>query len=229
MGTIREYLNRVFYNENSKEYFLVNYIIFSIIIISIITLILGTEKSLKNFSWLFSIIEGVTIIIFGVEYILRILGSKEPKKYIFSFLGVIDLIAFLPGILGMINLSYFKIVRFVRILSFLRILKLSKVIYKKDKDDIFWINFEIILSMIVFSILISSSLIWFFEGYRTEFSSIPLSMLWSIKVLLGGVYQIPPETIGGEFVLIFTRFSGLVLLAFIVSFASSILKKIFKL
>ena len=51
-------------------------------------------------------------------------------------------------------------------------------------------------------------------------------MIWSIKVLMGGVPQYHPETILGEFIVIFTRFFGLVLFGLLIGLISKVTKKI---
>ena len=52
---------------------------------------------------------------------------KIPIKYIFSFLGVVDLLAIAPTFLGLTNLTFLKSVRMLRILRFLRMGRLAKI------------------------------------------------------------------------------------------------------
>ena len=47
------------------------------------------------------IIEWVFTIFFTLEYILRLWASEEPKKYAFSFLGIVDLLAIIPTYLSL--------------------------------------------------------------------------------------------------------------------------------
>jgi hypothetical protein len=69
-------------------------------------------------------------------------------------------------------------------------------------------------------------MIWFFEGHREVFMSIPVAMIWSSKVLMGGIPQAMPETFQGEFVTITTRFMGLVLFSLLISIIGGSVKKI---
>lgn len=61
---------------------------------------------------------------------------------------------------------------------------------------------------------------------RPEFESIPLAMVWSAKVIMGGVPQHMPATVWGELVTIGTRFFGLLLFGLMISIMGNTLKKI---
>ena len=63
---------------------------------------------------------------FTVEYILRIYCSRNPKNYIFSLFGIIDLLAILPMYLGFIfpKIQYAIVFRVLRLVRVFRILKL---------------------------------------------------------------------------------------------------------
>ncbi|PIG95778.1 hypothetical protein CS542_10155 [Pedobacter sp. IW39] len=65
--------------------------------------------------------------IFTLEYALRIYSSDKPSRYIFSFYGLIDIIAFLPTYLSLFlaGAHYLVVIRAFRLQSF-RILKPSR-------------------------------------------------------------------------------------------------------
>ena len=98
------------------------YIIQILILLSLISFALETEpffqKKLSNF---FKYFEVFTITIFSIEYLARIFLAKKKISYIFSFYGLVDLIAILP-----FYLSFGFDARSLRIVRFLRILKLVK-------------------------------------------------------------------------------------------------------
>ncbi len=60
------------------------------------------------------------VIIFGVEYSLRLWSAENKIKYIFSFYSIIDLIAILPFFLGMVDISFIRLLRWFRILRLIR-------------------------------------------------------------------------------------------------------------
>ncbi|MEH1939197.1 MAG: ion transporter [Nostoc sp.] len=60
------------------------------------------------------------VIIFAVEYLLRLWSSENKIKYIFSFYSIIDLMAILPFFLGMVDISFIRLLRWFRILRLIR-------------------------------------------------------------------------------------------------------------
>lgn len=67
------------------------------IIISLITFSVETLSNLSLESKAaLRTVELVTVIVFSVEYFLRILCSESKPRFIFSFYGIIDLAAILP-------------------------------------------------------------------------------------------------------------------------------------
>ncbi len=71
------------------------------------------------------IIDTAIFIIFAVEYALRLWSAEDKIKYIFSFYAIIDLIAILPFLLGIVD------IKFIRLLRWFRILRLIRFIDKK--------------------------------------------------------------------------------------------------
>ena len=80
--------------------------IFSIIILSIVSVVLETEKNFySKYSEVFYYINYFFAIFFAIEYFLRVFtchyrksfkGIEGKVKYIFSFYSFIDLVAFFP-------------------------------------------------------------------------------------------------------------------------------------
>ena len=100
-------------------------ILISLVSFSIETLPdLSTETS--DFLW---IIEVVCVIIFTFEYFLRIFVANKKLKFIFSFYGLIDLIAILPFYIASgIDLRAIRIFRILRIFRAFKIFRYSKAI-----------------------------------------------------------------------------------------------------
>ena len=98
--------NRIYtiiYKSDTVTGRLFDLILLGIIVISVIIIMLETVEgfSLKYHSTLI-IIEWVITILFTFEYILRILCISRPWRYVFSFYGIIDLMAILPMFLSII-------------------------------------------------------------------------------------------------------------------------------
>jgi len=69
----------------------------SLIVLSLISFSIETLPNLsENAKRLLKITELITVIIFTVEYVLRIIVADEKLKFVFSFFGIIDLLAILP-------------------------------------------------------------------------------------------------------------------------------------
>ena len=67
--------------------------------------------------------EYTVIILFSIEYVLRIISAKNKLKYIFSFYGLIDLISILPSVVTIEGFKFLRALKVLRILRFLRMLE----------------------------------------------------------------------------------------------------------
>ena len=123
-----------------------DYAIMALIALNIIALILETipeiDASIGTFLQLFEI---CSVIIFSIEYILRIYVSnltypssskiKSALKFIFSPFGLIDLLAILPFYLPFLIKIDLRFLRILRIMRFLRIFKINR--YNNSMNLIF--------------------------------------------------------------------------------------------
>jgi voltage-gated potassium channel len=198
---MKKVFQKIFYQPKSREFELINSLLSFLTILSVISISAETVKELSDYKNYFYFIEIISTFFFTLEYIGRIWGTNKKIKYIFSFYGFIDLISILPTILGLGNLTFLKSVRLIRILRFLRILRISKFVkYTKNQiqdeanNNLVKINLEIYLTAFFLFAFFSAVLIWLAEGGRESFQSIPESLLWSVKILLGGVPSAGPET-----------------------------------
>ena len=73
-----------------------------IILASLVVVMLDSIDSIhQNYADVLAYIEwGFTVIFLG-EYILRLYCSPKPLRYAFSFYGLVDLLAIVPGILAL--------------------------------------------------------------------------------------------------------------------------------
>ncbi len=155
----------------------------------------------------FNISEWVVTILFSIEYFLRIICVKKPSKYIFSFYGIIDLLATIPKYLSLIfaGSQYFTALRALRLLRVFRILKLVRFLGESNnliralsasRTKIFiFVFFVLIISIIL------GTLMYLVEGPQHGFNSIPHSIYWTIVTLTTvGYGDISPETPLGQFI-----------------------------
>ncbi len=228
--TMRKKLNSVLYEPNSKYFIVVNDLLAIITLSAIFGLVLSTVPSLSQYQLWFTTIEWISITIFTLEYMARIYAhGKNWRKYIVSFYGIVDLMAIAPTYLGLSNLTFLKSARIFRILQLLRALRILKISHlarlgldEAPKDTrLYRLTVYLYFFSLFTSILIFGTLMYVFEGTNPTFSSIPLAMLWATKPLLGGVAQTEPVTIAGNIIVVFIRFSGLVLLGLLINVIGS--------
>lgn len=165
--------------------------------------------------------EFVSIIIFTIEYVLRVISLSKLKD-IFRPMMIIDILAVFPYYLSFItvNTVFLRILRIVRIL---RIAKLARYTTAVDKIKKSFIDKkdEIIVTAVIFFIglTIASIAIYFAENQtgNPSFASIPSSFWWAVitftSVGYGDTY---PITTLGKFIGAFTAIMGIGLHALLI-------------
>ena len=100
--------------------------VIALILASTITLSLETLPELSpTMRTVFHVCEVLFVGVFTIEYCLRVATAPHRLRYIFSFYGIIDLMAILPSYLSM-GLLDLRALRIVRLFRILRILKLTR-------------------------------------------------------------------------------------------------------
>ncbi|MEO0925544.1 MAG: ion transporter [Cyanobacteria bacterium J06643_13] len=98
-----------------------------------------------------AIIDWIILIVFAVEYILRLWSTASPKKYLFSFFGFIDLIAILPLFFGWTDIRFIRIFRWFRILRIVRFWQIEKKILGfKTEDSVVFVRIFLTLFTLIF-------------------------------------------------------------------------------
>ena len=234
---IYKFSYKIFYDFSSRSFVITNDFLALVTIISIAGIILETSSFFAPYKVAFRVVEYVTVFFFSLEYAGRLIANKKrPLKYIFSFFGVVDLLAMVPTFLGLTNLTFLKSVRMLRILRFLRMVRLAKIarIGRKKHDlkdledysEIFKMNIQIYFFALLATVVALGSLIYIFESNQVGFSSIPRGMLWVLETLLGGsISGYVPQTTLGIAVGILARFAGLILFGLLIHVMGSVLKR----
>jgi voltage-gated potassium channel len=176
------------------------------ILLSVLVVFLESISAIRiSYGVIFYYLEWFFTILFTVEYSLRIFSTRRPSRYIFSFYGVIDLLAILPTYLSLMitGSQYFLVIRILRLLRVFRILKLTHMmrqatilrralIASRGKIAVFLFA---VLSLIV----IIGAVMYVIEGPENGFTSIPFSMYWAIVTMTTvGYGDISPQTAVGQ-------------------------------
>ena len=204
----RSKLRTVINDNSTKSGKLFDYIIQLLILMTLVAFALETlpDNSPEFINLLYNF-EIFCIVVFSVEYFLRIYVSKKTLNYIFSFYGLIDLIAIIPYYLSSIDLRFLRMFRVFRVLRSFKLNKYNKALHR-FKIAFKLVKEELILFLIVIAILlfIVSAGIYFFENKAQPevFKSIFHSSWWSVVTLTTvGYGDVYPITVGGK---IFTFF-----------------------
>lgn len=214
---------------------IINIFIIVLIILNVIAVILETVQALHDqYSDFFYYFDLISVIIFTIEYLLRVWSSNHEEKYKHSFWGrlkymfsagaLIDLLAILPFFLHL----FFGLgidLREIRMLRLLRVLRLFRLTAYTDSAHMIANVFkkrakELAISFVlaIFLIIIASCIMYFAEHRHPEngekFSSIPATLWWAVVTLTTTGYgDMYPMTAIGKLM------SGMIMLTGVAFFA----------
>lgn len=201
-----------------------------VILASLTGTIMSTYGEFKAYEPLLDAVELVTVIIFTLEYILRLYTAdflypaKGPVmsrlRFVFSVSGIVDLLTFFPFYLPIVFPAGAVAFRVFRVIRIFRLFKINSrydafnvildVINEKKK--------QIFSSVIMVSILMVASSLCMYsleheaqpEVFKNAFSGI----WWSASTLLTiGYGDIYPVTVGGRIMAIVISFLGVGMVA----------------
>ena len=210
---------------------IVNGFIIILITLNVIAVILETVKGLhETYRTFFHYFDLVSVIIFSIEYILRVWScNHDPRykhtiygrlKYMASTGALIDLLAILPFYIHAFVGLDLRILRILRLSRFLRLFRLTaymksarviKNIFVKRANEL-----KLSLVLIIFVIIIASSLLYFAEhnAQPTIFTSIPATFWWAIVTVTSvGYGDMVPVTMLGKILTGVITLAGLAIFA----------------
>ena len=208
------------------DYFIQLLILLSLISFSIETLPDNSSRTIK----ILDLFEIFCIAIFSIEYLLRVYVAKNPFKYIFSFYGVIDILAILPFYLrGAMDLRVLRAFRIFRIFRALKLIRYNRAL-NRFKIAARIVKEEVVLFLVVTGILIflASAGIYFFENEAQPelFKSVFHSFWWSIVTLTTvGYGDVYPITMGGKIFTFFVLIVGVGIITIPAGLVASALSK----
>lgn len=204
----RKRLHEIIYEADTPIGKLFDVILLILIIVSIVAVMLESVASIKYlYGDELAVIEWIITIFFTLEYIGRVIAVKRPLKYIFSFYGIIDLLATLPGYIDLLfpGLHFLLSIRAIRLLRVFRILKLGHFVGASNQLVLALKKSRLKIAVFLFSVIvlciILGTIMYMIEGPESGFTSIPMSIYWTIVTLTTvGFGDITPITPLGQFV-----------------------------
>ena len=123
-SAFRRTLNTMLFEVHSKQGRRVNMSIMALIVVSVLISMSGTLKGMDDI-WIERIrmMEEWVTALFAIEFVMRCYAARNVRAYLFSFYGIVDMLAILPMLLiGDPNLAI-RLLRIVRLLKLVRYLR----------------------------------------------------------------------------------------------------------
>lgn len=187
------------------------------------TLLLMVDSIITNpvISIIASLLEWGLTIAFTIEYYLRLYCLKKPRKYIFSFYGIIDLVSILPAYLSLLlpATRSLMVLRLLRMLRIFRIFHMQRFLYEGHRlmNALRHSLAKIIIFMLfvyIMAVILGTIIFMVEDGYNDKITSIPRGIYWAVVTLTTvGYGDVTPVTPVGQFIAIVIMILGYSIIA----------------
>ncbi len=189
-------------------------VIMAFILLSLVSIVLESFSGIASrYSLYFKIFDWISVTVFAVEYGLRVWtadllypGEKHPRrKYVLSFMAIIDLLSFLPFFVPYLGLDL-RFLRLLRLLRLFRILKLGRyvealaVMLRVIRESASQLVISVVLCLFV--MLFSAIIMYTVEHpvQPQQFPNVISSLWWAMCTLTTvGYGDVYPITAVGRF------------------------------
>lgn len=211
-NSLRERIWRIIFLSESGASRNFDIVLLWLIAISIGVVMLDSMKGVRSeYAFQLDAAEWFFTILFTIEYLTRILVSKRPLRYMFSFFGLVDLLSILPTYLSLVvyGAEQLVVIRVLRVLRMFRVLKMvrhmgeARILMNALRAS--WPKITVFLFGVLTLVMIFGTFLYLIEGatydpnYAGGFVSIPRSIYWAIVTITTvGYGDITPQTSAGQ-------------------------------
>jgi voltage-gated potassium channel len=207
-GPTRERLFRIIFRSDTPAGLAFDLALIVAILISVGVVMLVTVHEFDaRFGTTFYRIEWFFTILFTIEYGLRLYCVKDRAHYAKSFFGVVDLVSVLPTYLGLVltGTAPMLVIRVLRILRLFSVMHMDRYVGEAnimlEVLSASWRKTLIFVYAVLTLVVVFGTIMYFIEGDKAGFTSIPQSMYWAIVTLTTvGYGDVTPLTPAGKVV-----------------------------
>ena len=217
MLTIRQRVNALFDHDlpSNLPARTISVFVGLLIVVNVFSVVLESVESLRErhfetFWW----IEQISTAVFAVEYLLRVWSAPDRMsgkfqaplagrlRYAAQPFALVDLIAILPAVLGMLGADDLRVLRLLRLLRMLKLTRHSTAfsmvwqVFREEAQSI-----GAVLFMLVITLIMSGSIMYMLESEAQPdvFTSIPAAIWWALVTLTTvGYGDMVPVTVAGK-------------------------------
>lgn len=198
----RRQVHVVIFESDTRAGRVFDLLLLTLILASVVVVTLDSVASLNaRHGELFNALEWMFTGVFAIEYLLRLVCVRQPRRYALSFLGIVDFIAIVPSFLALLvpQLALLLDVRILRMLRIFRLLKMAAYVHEfRDLGTVLLATRRKIVVFIAFVALVVTilgTLMYVIEGPENGYTSIPVAIYWAITTMTTvGFGDIAPKT-----------------------------------
>jgi voltage-gated potassium channel len=176
------------------------------IVLSVIAVMFDSVASTRRvYGGVLDFAEWTFTVLFTIEYVLRLISVPQARRYATSFFGVVDVVAILPTYLSLFvpGAESLLVIRGLRLIRIFRVFKLGHFLGEASvlREALAGSRHKItvFLGVIMILVTILGTAMYLIEGEENGFTSIPVSVYWSIVTMTTvGYGDIAPQTVAGK-------------------------------